>query len=235
MTHVSQAMPQIQKWQTKKGASVYFVETHNIPMVDVQITFNAAGSKDGKKYGIAKLTNALLDTAAAGYDAQQIATELENIGAILSNDSLKDMAIIKLRTLSYEKQLQKSITILSQVIGLPDFKEKEVNRLKKQFLLLLKNKKQQADEISSDALYEAIYKNHPYGKSPYGTNTSINNISRADIIEFYKKYYVVKNMSIAIIGDLTKKQAIKIANKIDNGLQEGVKVANLIKPQKIKK
>ena len=38
------AIPDIQTWETEQGASVYFVESKMLPMVDVLIVFDAAGS-----------------------------------------------------------------------------------------------------------------------------------------------------------------------------------------------
>jgi predicted Zn-dependent peptidase len=59
------AAPQIQNWQTSNGARVYFVEAHELPMVDIQLNFDAGSARDPEqKKGLATLTNSLLDEGA---------------------------------------------------------------------------------------------------------------------------------------------------------------------------
>ena len=47
------ATPQIQHWQTAAGARVYFVENHNLPMLDVSVGFAAGSAYDSaEKSGV---------------------------------------------------------------------------------------------------------------------------------------------------------------------------------------
>jgi len=61
-----QAAPVIQTWQSEKGANVYFVEAKELPIVDIQIIFDAGSARDGNRAGLAGLTNSLLDEGAGG-------------------------------------------------------------------------------------------------------------------------------------------------------------------------
>ncbi|NIO61319.1 MAG: insulinase family protein, partial [Gammaproteobacteria bacterium] len=70
--------PDIQHWQTEKGINVYFVEAHEIPMLDIQVIFDAGSSRDKKDLGLAVLTNGLLAEGAAGLTADDISRNFEN-------------------------------------------------------------------------------------------------------------------------------------------------------------
>ena len=68
------ALPKIEHWTTPAGTRVYFVENHDLPILDVQINFAAGSAYDPpEKAGLAALTHALLDTEIPGMDENKIA------------------------------------------------------------------------------------------------------------------------------------------------------------------
>ncbi len=54
---------------------------------------------------------------------------------------------------------------------------------------------------------------HPYGHSTLGHMSDLMSISRQDAIDFYAKYYVPSNMTVAIVGDVKAKEVIPIIDK----------------------
>ena len=76
------ATPQIQHWQAPSGARVYFVENHDLPILDVAVDFAAGSSFDtAEKAGLAGLTQGLLDLGAEEMSEDDIARNLADIGA----------------------------------------------------------------------------------------------------------------------------------------------------------
>jgi len=53
------AGPQIQSWSTANGARVLFVEAPELPILDVRVVLDAAGSREAKP-GVASLTSSML-------------------------------------------------------------------------------------------------------------------------------------------------------------------------------
>ena len=65
LTSVAQATPQIKQWTLENGARVFYVESHEIPMVQVTAVFDAGAARDSsEKSGLATLTNRLLREGA---------------------------------------------------------------------------------------------------------------------------------------------------------------------------
>ena len=51
----------IENWITADGAKVYFVENHNLPMIDISVSFKAGSARDSlKNSGTASFTNHLM-------------------------------------------------------------------------------------------------------------------------------------------------------------------------------
>jgi len=215
------ATPEIQQWQTDNGARVYFVEANELPMVDINIWFDAGAARDQNKPGLALLTNAVMPEAAGKMNADQLAEEFEAIGAIAGNSSQRDVAEFTLRSLSEPKYLTRAVELTATVISQPSFPEESFNREKNRLLIALKSNKQSPEAIANEEFYQMVYGNHPYGSLPEGTEESVKNIERADLLDFYRQYYVGSNAVIAIVGNISKRDAKKLAATLVGRLPAG--------------
>jgi zinc protease len=73
-TAIAKPLLNIQHWQTTNGVPVYFVRATELPMVDINVVFDAGSSRDGKQPGLAQITSALLNTGTTTHlNADQIA------------------------------------------------------------------------------------------------------------------------------------------------------------------
>lgn len=217
------ASPDIQTWQSERGAKVLFVENRILPMVDLRIVFDAAGSRDGELPGLAKLTNGLLAEGAAGRDAQAIAESFESVGAQFGNDSLRDMAYVGVRTLSDERYLQTAVDTLADVLTRPDFPQQAFDRELARMKVALEARKQSPSDIAEEAFFEAVYRGHPYASPPGGTGNSLDSLGMADIRTFYERYYVANNAIVVIVGDLDRTAAEAIVETLFENMPAGNK------------
>jgi zinc protease len=233
------ASPNIEYWITSAGAEVYYVHAPELPMVDIQIIFDAGSSRDEDALGIAMLTNSLLADGANGDDADKISNDFESLGAIYAADIGYDSASLQLRSLTESELLKSAIVNLKKVLSAPDFPTDALERRQSQMLIGIKAKKQSPAAIAKDAFMKATYQSHPYAKPSEGTETSVKAINRKDIISFYKKHYTAKNSMIAIVGAVSHELAKQISEDISAGFQDGEKassiraVENLEEPQSI--
>jgi len=217
------AVPDIQIWQTEKGANVYFVEANELPIVDIQIIFDAGSARNGNHAGLAALTNSLLDEGAAGLSADQISQGFDDLGANYGGSAGYDSASVSLRSLSDPEILDPALVNLARVLVKPDFPEDAFTRQKNRTLIGIRNKQQSPGTLAKDAFFAEVFKGHPYAVPGSGTEESINTLQRRDVVEFHKRYYVSKNATIAIVGDLTKTQAKVMVEKLLKELPAGEK------------
>jgi len=222
----AQAKLDIQYWTTPEGAKVFFAQTKGLPILDVALNFDAAASRDGDQFGLASLTNGLLGTATQYHNEEQIINAFESVGSQFSTSSLKDMSIVSLRTLTRQPILKKSLDTFTEVITQPSFEQKYLTRERRQTLRSIEASKQSPASIASLAFDKAVFANHPYAHPKIGTEKSINQISLQDLKQHYDKFYVAKNLTIALVGDITKVKAKQIARQISHGLNVGKKAKN---------
>jgi zinc protease len=228
----AQANLDIKYWKTPEGAKVFFAQTKGLPMLDIQLNFDAAASRDGDQFGLASLTSALLGTATQYHNEEQIINAFEAVGAQFSNSSLKDMSIVSLRTLTRQPILKKSLNTFTEVVARPSFKQTYLTREKHQTLRAIEAAKQSPASVASLAFDKVVFAEHPYAHAKIGTQETISQISLKDIKRHYQQYYVAKNLTIALVGDITKAQAKQIARQISHGLNVGekAKVNSIVLP-----
>ena len=223
---VAQAGLDIEVWKTPEGSEVLYSQTKGLPMVDIQVNFNAASSKDGEHHGLANLTNGLIGMGTRWKNETEIINEIKEIGAEFGQNSLKDMAIFSLRTISDEAYLTKAVDLFAEVIGEPDFDTDSIRKEKSRIIRGIDYDKDSVGAIAKKRFGQELFESHAYAHSKTGTEGTIGKISGREIRAFYNKYYVAKNMNIAIVGDISKSRAKQIARKISHKLNPGKKAEN---------
>ena len=219
----AQAKLDIQYWATPEGAEVFFAQTKGLPILDIQLNFDAAASRDGDQFGLASLTSSLLGTATKYHNEEQIINAFESVGSQFSTSSLKDMSIVSLRTLTRQSILKKSLDTFTEVITQPSFKQAYLTREKRQTLRAIEAAKQSPVSVASLAFDKVVFANHPYAHAKIGTQETLSQISLEDIKQHYRQFYVAKNLTIALVGDISKTKAKQIARQISHRLNVGQK------------
>lgn len=220
------AAPPIQQWTAPSGARVSFVETHALPMVDIQVDFAAGSAYDpADKAGLASLTRGLLDNGAGDLDENQLAGRLADLGALLTGNADLDRASIGLRTLSAADKRLPAAAVLQAVLQAPRFDEAILQREKARAISGLKEALTRPDALASRAFWSALYPNHPYGRQT--TPESLASIERADLTAFWRDHYSAARASIAIVGDLSRADAELLAQQLTTGLPAGLPLSPL--------
>lgn len=217
----------IEHWQTSQGSQVFFIETKGLPMVDIEVVFDAGSTRDGNQHGIAALTAALLDTGAGNWNADEIAQRLESVGARFGTGASRDTASVSLRSLTEEKLLKKALQTMRVILSNPTFNEKDFQRDKNRTLAGLKHREESPGALAKIEFFKALYKDHPYAHPTSGTTATVSGLSADNLRQFYKQYYVASNATIVIVGDMGEGQAKTVAESLVSDLAVGVKPESL--------
>jgi zinc protease len=219
--NLAPAMPEIQHWRTANGARVYFVPAPELPIVDVRVVFDAGSARDGDKPGLAVLTNALLDSGTETLSVNAVAERLDDVGARLGAGAMRDMAWLSLRSLSGADYLLPGLDTVSQLLREPAFKPESLERERNRLFAALQGRNQSPGDLAQEAFFKALYGDHPYASPPEGNETSLNAITREDLLNFHQRYYVAANAVVAIVGDLNRGGAEKLATTLVGQLPVG--------------
>jgi zinc protease len=211
------------QWISDNGARVYFVPNASVPMVDIQIDFNAGSARDESLPGLANFCAQLLDQGSDELDANAIAMQFEDVGAVYSVQAQKDRLMISLRSLSDAKQLNPSVNLLARLLSHPSFSETAIANIRNQLLIGLKKSLQQPNVLANFAFFKAIYQDHPYAHPVIGTTESITAIQQNALLAFHQQYFVGNNANITIVGNLSQAEAKSLVDTLMQSLPKGTK------------
>ena len=215
----AQAILPIQHWQSASGARVYFVENHDLPMLDIGVEFPAgAGYDQPAKSGVAGITQRLLKSGAEDMSEDDVARRLAEIGAQLGGRFDADRAGLSVRTLSSERERRGAIDILARSLRAPSFPAEVLEREKVRLVGSLKEADTKPVTIVSRTFYRLAYREHPYALRASGEVESVEGITRDDLVAFHQRHYVARDAVVALIGDVTRAQAEAIAEEVTRGL-----------------
>jgi len=213
----------IEHWQTSAGARVYFVASHDLPMLDVSIDFPAGSARDTRdRAGLASLTQRLMRLGADSMDEDEIARQVADVGASLTTTFDLDRAGYALRTLSSDTEQRQALGVLARVLQSPAFPAAVLEREKARVVAALKEADTRPDAIAARDFMGSVFRDHPYALRSAGEPLTIASLSRDDLESFYRAHYVADRAVVAIVGDASRARAEQIAEELTRGLPRAV-------------
>ena len=207
------AAPEIVEWTSPTGARVHFVESRALPLVDIQVSFAAGAALDPEgKAGLASMTQALLDAGAGGLDEQTIADRKADLGVVVSGGTDNDRASLALRSLSSAAELDAAVELAATLLARPDFPAAVLERERSRAIAGLREALTKPATLAARQFNAALYAGHPYGHD--STPESLAAIGREDLIDFHRLHYGARRAAVAIVGDVDRAAAERIAIRL---------------------
>lgn len=190
----------------KNGLKVLVVENHKLPKVSFSLSLTIDPIKEGNKSGYISIAGSLLEMGTKSRTAQQIAEEVDFIGADLNSYS---KGVFASGLSKFKNQI---LGLMADVCLHPIFPQEEFYKLVKQNLSALQANKTSARSIASNVRDKVLYgDSHPYGDVT--TENTIGNIKLTDCENYYNTYFKPNVALLAIVGDITTKEAKKMVQK----------------------
>lgn len=162
--------------------------------------------------GLAHLIAAVLPKGTNHLSAQDIAQEVESVGAGLGTDATPDYFLVSLKTVSAD--FRQLLHLASQLLRSPTFPNPEVDLERNQTLQILRSQREQPLMVAFNQLRQALYQTHPYGVTTVGTEATISQLSREDLVVAHQTYFRPDNMTISIAGRIDTETAIPLIQEV---------------------
>ena len=208
-----------------------FVETHDLPMIDLAVDFPAGASRDTPdKSGAASMTLGLMRAGASGYSEEAISERLANIGADLSGRFDMDRAGYGLRTLSSAREREEALALFTAVLQTPTFPQQIFEREQQRALAGLREAETRPEVLADRQFRQLIYGAHQYSLRGSGEVDTVARLRREDLVDFYRRHFTAGDAVVSIIGDLTRSEAHAIADQMTAGLPRRSQALPVIPP-----
>ena len=193
----------VEKVKTLGGIEAWLIRDHNNPIISLRFSFRGGGALDPeKRLGLANMAASTMDEGAGKLDSQTFQKTLENKAIRIQFSASMDNFGGRLQTLVRHQDL--AFKLLRLALTQPRFDKEPIERIRSQILVQLKREEENPHSIASKALRQALYGNHPYGRSIKGTSVSLKSITAADLRDFVKRRIAKNNLVIGVVGDITR-------------------------------
>jgi zinc protease len=213
-------LPAPKTFALKNGLKVYLVEEHTLPVISASLV-DLAGSEENPadKPGLAAFAARMLSEGTNTRSSVELADDAESIGAQLMTNATMDKAGATIGVLS--NNTDAAFVLLSDVSLHPAFKAEEVERVRKQRLVAIR---QEADQPVATALrvgWKTLYGDSPYAYRDIGTTASVKTITGEELQQFWSEHYAPGNAALFLAGDVTEAEARRLAENNFGGWTAG--------------
>ena len=217
---MQQYHPDVEQLTTPRGVSLWLMESHDLPMVNVDVSLRAGSMfEPGDKRGLAQLTARLLDEGAGDYASKAFKDEVEGIGARLNVDA--DVQDITLRMVMLSEHKARAFHLLGMAVGSPRFDGEAIGRVRDGMLADIRQGDEDPATVAWRLFRPAVFGDHPYANSGEGTLESVTGLVRADIQAWHAGNFHKSNMMVSVVGDITAEEAIKLVDDAFGALPAG--------------
>ncbi len=211
-TNSAWALLPIQHWTEPSGAKVYLVESPVIPMVDVQIDFDAGSRRDPS--GQSGLASAMAAMASKGVkaigndpalDENALGEAWADLGASFEAGADNDALHYSLRSLTDPPLLDKAARLAARQIGEPSFPADVWPRDRARWSASIKESLTRPSTLANHAFEAAVYGSHPYGVQT--TADTLARINVPDMLAFHTQHIGACRAKVSIVGAVSRAQA----------------------------
>ena len=209
----------IQHWQQASGAKVWLVESPSIPMVDIQVAFDAGARREPQDQ--AGLATALAMMTDKGVQAQGQQPALDenalgeawaDLGASFDAGAGKDSFSYSLRSLTVPDLLQRSVQLAARQIAHPSLPADVWQRDRARWSASIAESNTRPGTVAGRAFTQAVYGGHPYGWRT--TEQTLAKIDVKAIRAFHDQYIQACRAKVSVVGAVDKAQADALVTQL---------------------
>lgn len=238
----------IAHWKQPSGVMVYLVESHAVPMLDVQIDFDAGARRDpAAMAGLASVTASMSAKGVlargnlVALDENALSEAWADLGASFNASATSDRMSFSLRSLTYPDLLAQAIGLAARQLGQPAFPDAVWQRERSRLSAALREANTRPATVAARRFSKAVYGEHPYGFEM--TDATLVQIEVADMKALHARLIQPCRAKVSMVGAVTRAQADALVRQLFSQLPAGTsgcaplpkigEVAALSAPQEI--
>lgn len=212
--------PDAKKVTLKNGVTLFVLEDHDLPLVEIRCQLRAGSLWDPEdKVGLASMAGAVWRTGGTKtHPAEELDKLVESHGISLECHVGHDSGAINLSVLKDDVDL--GIQLLKELLTEPTFDEAKLEQAKRQTLSGIKRRNDTAPPIAARVFNMTVF-----GKTSVSAREidarSIKAITRADLVAWHAKFVRPQNFLVGATGDLPTDALVQKVESAMGGLLAG--------------
>lgn len=203
--------PAVKRASLPNGLTVITANHGQIPIVTLELVVHAGAEHDTRATsGLAYLTARALEAGTRSRSADRVAWEFEMLGAELDVTVVWDCAALSITVPS--DKVEAALALLAEVVTAPAFAEDEIERLKREQLAELEQRRAEPRALANDMATQFIFApDVPYARPIPGTPASVRHLTVEHVREFYNTHWSPAKAALVVVGAISEEESEKLA------------------------
>lgn len=201
-------LPDYERYELDNGMVVYLVEDRDLPLISgTALIRTGSRYEPANKVGLAKLTGTVMRSGGTeNHPAAELNAILEQNAASVETNINNTTGSASFDTLT--EDLDTVFPLFVEVLRQPAFADEKLAISLRQQQGAIARRNDDPNEIANREFNKVVYGD----TSPYARTVeyqTLDNISRQDVVSFYRTYVRPENIILGIVGDFEAEQMIQ--------------------------
>ncbi len=172
--------------------------------VTIEVSIKTGSNNETKKImGISHFVEHMLfEGTKKRHSSTIISNEIEKLGGELNAYTTNERTSFYIKVL--KKHFDIALDIISDIIQNPLFNKEAIEKERKVILKEINMVNDQPRFYQWILFHKILFKKHLAKNPVYGTEETVKNITRKNLINYYRRYYIPNNLVISVVGDINK-------------------------------
>lgn len=193
-------VPEVETYTADNGITYYLLEDTELPLIELRVSIKTGGVLvPAEKEGLASITGTVIRSGGTqSISADSLNVLLENKAASMETSIGFTSGSAWMNVLA--EDFDELLPIFIDLLTNPAFPDDKIELAKTQTKSSISRRNDNSQSVGVREFQKLIYG----PESVYARTTeyeTINNITRDDIVNFHKNYFVSENMMIGVVGD----------------------------------
>ena len=178
----------------------------------VRVRIPNGSALDGDLPGIARFTGGMLTRGSDGRAFDDLAEELDGLGASVSVSVGGEATDIAMMSLAEDSD--RVLEIMSGMILRPDFPQREIDIVRGQMMSGLRQSRNSTRAEAERIMRQTLYpEGHPYHQRSGGTEETLAAIDRDALVTFHAHSYQASDAIVTVAGGMSHEESVALVDR----------------------
>jgi zinc protease len=180
--------------------------------------------------GVSSFVTAMLDRGTAERTAYQQAEALESMGASLHFDSGPETLLFTANALA--EDADRVLEVLADALRRPAFPSDQIEKARDELTVRVKVSNENTGFVASRMASEMLFPSeHPFHRSPMGTEESLAAIARGDLVSFHARHFAPNTVILVLVGDVRPATLVQHVSRLFSDWERNESVPPFVVPR----
>lgn len=192
----------------KNGIRLIVKEHHEVPVVALQaVMLGGLLFEDARNAGINNFLAGMLTRGSERFSRLELAEAVESLAGSIRGFSGRNSLGLSGSFLS-TGHIGNSLDLFLETLLHPTFPGDEVEKRRRELLLLFKNREDELAQIAFDLFYQTMFTTHPYRFPVLGSEETVRTLQREQLPAYYRQLLNPEQLVVSVVGDVSTAEVV---------------------------